>query len=493
MAAGNEEEVLVFQVYLVGDSGVGKSCLLQRFTERTYREWFTPTIGVDFRTSTIKLEGKTIRLQISDVAGREEYRTVVPDYYKKAHGFIIVFDVTDETSFFGVNERLHQLDRLGGRNARKILVGNKCDNQAEKVISSEMAEELASIWGMRFLEASAKDGTHVAQVFLGIAEEIKNRLPPRLEGPHMAAQHVECSPRQERITVHRPNQAGDLCIERINMNQPNPVGRLCLERIKMNRPNPACGSLLEKSNMHRPSPAGGPRLERINPNRPNHAGSTSPLQPRKRSSAPCDYTFNIILIGDSGVGKSCLMLRFTDAHYRDVNSVTICQDFRSRIVELEGHTVKLLIMDTAGQEQFHSITSSYYRGADGIILVYDVTRKVTFDNLRTWLEDIDVYAREDTDKLLVGNKSDMMKEKVVSHRSGQRFANELGIPFLEASAKSAANVDKVFKTLAALIKKRMGPPRNRKNTGNHNDPIRLESTEGRPTGTENSKKWYKRC
>lgn len=462
MAVVDEDEILQFQIYLIGDSGVGKSGLLRRFTEHTYRELFTPTIGVDFKTVTISLEGKTIKLQISDVAGLEEYRTVAPDAYKKAHGFIVVFDVTDQTSFFGVNDWLLQLDKLGRRNVTKILVGNKCDMKAEKVVSSQMAEELANRWGIRYLEASAKEGTSVAQVFLAIAADIKNKLPPRLKWPESDARQMEntCSP------------------ERTNMNRTNEAAILHLEEVIVKRAT---------------NPADRLRLERIERKQPNQAHLTPRPLPKKSSKGPCDYTFNIVLIGDTGVGKSSLMVRFTENYYSELNVSTVGLDFKSKIVELEGHTVKLLITDTAGQEQFHSLTYSYYRGADGIIIVYDVTEKDTFDNLQTWLEDIYAYAREDTDKLLVGTKSDMTAERVVSHRSAQRLAKQLGIPFFEASAKSGTNVEKVFNTLAALIKKRAGSPKKRKDRDNQNGRIRLGKAEQAPAGRATTKKWYNRC
>ncbi|XP_077537460.1 ras-related protein Rab-1B-like [Haemaphysalis longicornis] len=134
-------------------------------------------------------------------------------------------------------------------------------------------------------------------------------------------------------------------------------------------------------------------------------------------------------------------------------------------LELEGHSVKLQIVDTAGQEKFKCLTSSFYRGADGIIIVYDITNPESFSNLEMWIEEIDAYAREDADKILVGTKSDLTDKKRVDERKAQRFAKELGIPFIETSAKNTTNVDEVFKAIAASIIKRMGPPKKRNITG----------------------------
>ena len=168
-----------------------------------------------------------------------------------------------------------------------------------------------------------------------------------------------------------------------------------------------------------------------------------------------DYLFKLLLIGDSGVGKSCLLLRFADDTYTDSYISTIGVDFKIRTVDLDTKTIKLQIWDTAGQERFRTITSSYYRGAHGIIIVYDITDKESFDNVRQWLFEIDRYASENVCKLLVGNKSDLANKRLIEFDAAKGFADELNIPFLEASAKNATNVEQAFLTMAAQIKNKM--------------------------------------
>jgi len=170
-----------------------------------------------------------------------------------------------------------------------------------------------------------------------------------------------------------------------------------------------------------------------------------------------DYLFKLLLIGDSGVGKSCLLLRFADDTYTESYISTIGVDFKIRTIELDGKTIKLQIWDTAGQERFRTITSSYYRGAHGIIVVYDITDQESFNNVKQWLAEIDRYACENVNKLLVGNKSDLTTKRAVELNSAKEYADQLGIPFLETSAKSATNVEQAFLTMAGEIKNRMGP------------------------------------
>lgn len=169
-----------------------------------------------------------------------------------------------------------------------------------------------------------------------------------------------------------------------------------------------------------------------------------------------DYLFKLVLIGDSGVGKSCLLLRFADDAFTESYISTIGVDFRFRTVKIDGKTVKLQIWDTAGQERFRTITSAYYRGADGIIMVYDVTSQDSFEHVNDWLKEVNRYASEGTCKLLVGNKSDRTVDKAVTEETAKEFADELGIAFLETSAKSAKNVEEAFLTLAGELIKQKG-------------------------------------
>ncbi|AQZ15221.1 YPT1 (YFL038C) [Zygosaccharomyces parabailii] len=168
-----------------------------------------------------------------------------------------------------------------------------------------------------------------------------------------------------------------------------------------------------------------------------------------------DYLFKLLLIGNSGVGKSCLLLRFSDDTYTNDYISTIGVDFKIKTVDLDGKTVKLQIWDTAGQERFRTITSSYYRGSHGIIIVYDVTDQESFNGVKMWLQEIDRYATSTVLKLLVGNKCDLKDKRVVEYDVAKEFADANNMPFIETSALDSTNVEEAFLTMARQIKDSM--------------------------------------
>merc|ERR1711998_623782 len=170
---------------------------------------------------------------------------------------------------------------------------------------------------------------------------------------------------------------------------------------------------------------------------------------RQEGSAPGSsmsyaYLFKYIIIGDTGVGKSCLLLQFTDKRFQQVHDPTIGVEFGARMITIDGKQIKLQIWDTAGQESFRSITRSYYRGAAGALLVYDITRRDTFNHLTTWLDDARQHSSSNMVIMLIGNKSDLTHRRAVSTEEGEAFAEKNGLTFLETSAKTAENVEAAF-------------------------------------------------
>ncbi|KAK1653013.1 hypothetical protein QYE76_070818 [Lolium multiflorum] len=167
-----------------------------------------------------------------------------------------------------------------------------------------------------------------------------------------------------------------------------------------------------------------------------------------------DCSFKVLLIGDSAVGKSSLLVSFVSAAPADDDiSPTIGVDFKIKFLTVGDKKLKLTIWDTAGQERFRTITSSYYRGAHGIILVYDVTKRQSFTNLAdVWAKEIELHStNKECIKMLVGNKVDKDEERLVTREEGLAFAQECGCLFLESSAKTRENVEKCFEELALKI------------------------------------------
>jgi len=169
-----------------------------------------------------------------------------------------------------------------------------------------------------------------------------------------------------------------------------------------------------------------------------------------------DYLFKLILIGDSGVGKSSLLLRFADNTFTDSFVSTIGVDFKIRTIEIGGKIVKLQIWDTAGEERFRkTITRSFYRGTSGIMVVYDVTNLDSFANVQRWLQEIERYTSDGIHKVLIGNKCDRVQDRKVPTAEGSEIADQLNMEFLETSAKDSTNVEDAFFKMATSLKSKI--------------------------------------
>ncbi|KAM0953474.1 putative small GTP-binding protein [Dioscorea sansibarensis] len=171
----------------------------------------------------------------------------------------------------------------------------------------------------------------------------------------------------------------------------------------------------------------------------------------QRGDHEYDYLFKIVLVGDSGVGKSNILSRFTRNEFCLESKSTIGVEFATRTLQIEGKTVKAQIWDTAGQERYRAITSAYYRGAVGALLVYDITKRQTFDNVQRWLHELREHADSNIVIMMAGNKSDLSHLRSVQEDDGQVLAEKEGLSFLETSALGAQNIEKAFQTILTEI------------------------------------------
>ena len=174
-------------------------------------------------------------------------------------------------------------------------------------------------------------------------------------------------------------------------------------------------------------------------------------------SSTDEYVYKVLLLGDTTVGKTCFFFFFFDKTFQDIHMATIGLDYRLKSMKLKsGKNIKLQIWDTAGQDRFRAITKNYYKGSHGIILIYDVTNVQTFENVKQWVSQIREEAAQNVIIYLVANKIDMEEERKVKPEEGEKLAEELGFPFVEASAKNGININETFEDLVERIDKVYG-------------------------------------
>ncbi|KAL3080155.1 hypothetical protein niasHS_013827 [Heterodera schachtii] len=164
-----------------------------------------------------------------------------------------------------------------------------------------------------------------------------------------------------------------------------------------------------------------------------------------------DYLFKVVLIGDSGVGKSNLLSRFTRNEFNLESKSTIGVEFATRSIQVDGKTVKAQIWDTAGQERYRAITSAYYRGAVGALLVYDIAKHLTYENVERWLKELRDHSDQNIVIMLVGNKSDLRHLRAVPTDEAKAYAERNQLSFIETSALDATNVEAAFTNILAEI------------------------------------------
>ena len=166
----------LFKILLIGNSNVGKSSLFLRYVDEIWKDNFVPTIGVDFKIKSIKIDNKTIKLQIWDTAGQERFRSLLSSYFKGANGILLLYDITNVNSFKSLSNWLIEIEKNSSKNVKKILIGNKCDLNDLRKIPINKGKEFADTYNMKFIETSAKNNVNINECFNILGKELINNL-----------------------------------------------------------------------------------------------------------------------------------------------------------------------------------------------------------------------------------------------------------------------------------------------------------------------------
>lgn len=169
------------------------------------------------------------------------------------------------------------------------------------------------------------------------------------------------------------------------------------------------------------------------------------MKPKKKLD--CDFVVKAVIIGDSGVGKTNILLRYCDNSFKPTYSSTIGVDFKLKTIQVEEYKIKLQIWDTAGQEKFKNLSTTFYKGALIIILTYAIDSSASFSNVESWLKQIHEHSSSEASIFLVGNKSDLKEHRQVSYEQGKKLAETYGMPFYEVSAKDGTNIEDLFEVI----------------------------------------------
>ncbi|KAH0790417.1 small GTP-binding protein [Histomonas meleagridis] len=192
-----------------------------------------------------------------------------------------------------------------------------------------------------------------------------------------------------------------------------------------------------------------------------------------------DYSLKVVVVGDSGVGKTCLLIRFVRGLFDEESQPTLGVEFMTKIVQTEHHRIQLQLWDTAGQELFRSVTRGYYRGSAGALLVFDLTNRDSFENIGRWLQDIKDVARSDVVTLLLGNKSDLTAERKVSKDEAESFAKTHNMQYFETSAKTGEQIQQAIDACVAIIEKNVDD--GAYEVAPNNDNVDFQQEEPKPT------------
>ena len=450
----------IYKVIVIGDPGVGKTELLTKFATNQFEEKYLPTVGVSILKEPVELRdfNATINLMFWDIAGQPQFYMLHYPYFNGADFVLLTFDITRSSTFSNVNNWYSSAVKYGLSGIPRILVGikKKISSEQSRKIILPMAEHLSEKINAPYFEVSLDTGENVRLVFKKIAE-----------------------------LVHR---------SKFDYNTEKTYRAL---NIKAKKSNLECNNKVRKLNLEFNNKARKPNLKWFS-NKYDYSRLTTslPLVSETRKNLPfmdskltdsCndyDYIFKSIIVGDSGVGKTALAFRFSKNIFWGGHKTTGV-DFHSKNISIETREgpirAQLQLWDIGGQEKFSSIRPMYYRGAQGAVLVFDLTNSSSFEHLHHWIEDIRYNVKKEIPLLLVGNKSDLSDERQVSLEEINSFKRNFNLYYMETSARTGECVNDCFFILTRLVLGLELPKRSIKS-------FRAFRTPKSPLGSPNSAK-----
>ena len=391
-----------FRVTIAGSSGVGKTSIIDQLTYGEFVDQTQPTIMAVSAAFGVNVDGENVQLYLCDISGQERYRKFSTVFLNGSACVILVFDVTQKQSLTDLKEWIDATNARCAPNTFKILVGNKSDLIGSREISTYRYEinDFAIQHNLLYVETSAKTGSNIEHVFLRVAQECLRRF--------LALEAIKRVPDKESTGTDQESTGTD---KESTGTDKESTGT---DKESTGRDKESTGRDKE-STVKRPS--------------------STEQEPRR---------FKIVLAGASGVGKSAIVNQLVNYDFKEQANPTIGVEFKSYLLLADCEDTTLLLWDTAGAIHYRSVAKAYFKRAVGAIIVFDLTQKVTFDELDEWIDALNEKCAPNVFKILVGNKGDLIDSREVSDDEISDFARQHNLEYVETSAKTGSNIEQVF-------------------------------------------------
>eukprot|EP00094_Tigriopus_californicus_P010672 TCALIF_10294-PB protein Name:"Similar to Ras-related protein O-Krev (Diplobatis ommata)" AED:0.17 eAED:0.17 QI:493/0.77/0.7/1/0.33/0.4/10/26/456 len=415
-----------YKIVVLGSGGVGKSALTVQFVQGIFVEKYDPTIEDSYRKQ-VEVDNHQCMLEILDTAGTEQFTAMRDLYMKNGQGFVLVYSITAQSTFNDLQDLREQILRVKDtEDVPMVLVGNKCDLEEERVVGKDQGLNLASQFSnCSFMETSAKAKIGVKDIFFDLVMQINKRAPARKTK----------RPKRSRFSLTWSDKSID--------------GLLTIRK-RRKRSDAFC---FEKNqSLTRYHPPITPLTDFLDTWKTKQGAA---IMDGDQGSKKC---LQIGIMGGGGVGKSCLTIRLVHNKFVEKYDPTIDDSYKKDNFRVDGEPCPIEILDTAGQDTYASMRDLYYKEGDGFLFVYSITDSSSLEDVRERYDSLLNCRGVDPETcppiIIVGNKCDLEKDRVVSQEQGHRLADEFGpnVYFMETSAKADINVEEVFQEVCRKIK-----------------------------------------